>query len=80
MRLHILDSGHSRPQRLVLWLMKQFVDPVPGPVLTMSYRRDFFGKYMAAVLQECMREMHEWSVTDVELFSAFVSSQNSCRF
>ncbi|MEM9493591.1 MAG: alkylhydroperoxidase AhpD family core domain-containing protein, partial [Myxococcota bacterium] len=61
MRLEILENGHSRPQKLVFWLIRQLFGSVPGPILTMSYRRDLFGKHMAAILQEAMRGSSEWS-------------------
>ena len=80
MRLEILEHGHSRSQKMGFWLIRRILDPVPGPILVMSYRREFFGKPMAGVLQTAMRGSREWSLVENELFSAFVSEHNRCRF
>ena len=52
----------------------------PGPILALSYRRELCGKYLAACYQEGLREATEWSVGEVELFAAFVSKLNACRY
>lgn len=80
MRLAILDNGHSVLQKIQLWLMGRMISPVPGPIKTLSYRREFFGKSMAEVIHQAMRDTTEWSVSEVELFAAFVSDCNRCRF
>lgn len=82
MRLQILDHGHSFFQKLLLGLIKLSSEDrkAPGPVLVMSYRRELFGKYIAPCFQEAMREGKEWSIGEVELFAAFVSSLNQCMF
>ena len=80
MRLHILESGHRPLQKIPFMLMKLVAGHVPGPVLTLAYRRELFGRYFADCLQEGMRGSHYWSVGEVELFAAFVSKLNSCRY
>ena len=80
MRLAILDRGHGRLQRLQLALMRPLAGRALAPVLMMSYRRNFFGKYFARCVQEGLRGAREWSVGEVEIFAAFVSSLNRCRF
>jgi hypothetical protein len=81
MRLHILENGHRPLQKVILSLMKAtFTGHVPGPILVMSYRRELFGKYLARCFQEGMRGATEWSVGEVELFAAFVSRLNECKY
>ena len=80
MRLTILRQGHRPLQKLQLGIMKAFAGLVPGPVLVLSYRRELFGKYFADCLQEAMRQSTVWRKAEVELFAAFVSQQNQCRF
>jgi hypothetical protein len=53
---------------------------VPGPILVLSYRRESCGKYLAACYQEGMRKATEWSLGEVELFAAFVSRLNECKY
>ncbi len=80
MRLEILDNGHTPDQKVVLETIRANRGIAPGPILVMSYRRDLFGKYIAECFQEAMRETTEWSIGDVELFAAFVSSLNACKY
>lgn len=80
MRLTILRQGHRPLQKLQLGIMRAFAGLVPGPVLVLSYRRGLFGKYFADCLQEAMRQSTAWRKAEVELFAAFVSKQNQCRF
>ena len=49
-------------------------------VRTMRYRSELFGRPFSAALQEIMRGPSDWSVAERELFAAFVSVQNQCRF
>ena len=81
MRLQILEDGHSPLQKAIFKLMR-FVSriEVSGPIRVMSYRRQFFGKYLAACFQEGMRNSEEWNVSEVELFAAFTSRLNECHF
>ena len=80
MRLTILRHGHRPLQKLQLGIMKAVAGLVPGPVAVLSYRRELFGKYFADCLHETMRQCTAWSKGEVELFAAFVSKQNQCRF
>ena len=80
-RLKILDNGFRPLQKI---LMKLVGLPsggfVPGPVRVMTYRREIFGKYWRACVQEGMREGKEWTVGEVELFAAFISKLNECEY
>jgi hypothetical protein len=81
MRLKVLEHGHRPFQKIILNLIRAISDGhVPGPILTMSYRRELFGRYLAACFQEGMRGASEWSVGEVELFAAFVSRLNECKY
>ena len=80
MRLDILDHGHRVTQKLAFKVMRQQTGHVPGPVKTLTYRRNWFGKYFVDCLQEGMREAREWRQGEVELFAAFVSKLNSCEY
>ena len=81
MRLQILETGHRPFQKVILSFIRAVSGGhVPGPVLVMSYRRELFGKYMAACFQEGMRGGKEWSLGEVELFAAFVSRLNECKY
>ena len=81
MRLQILEHGHRPLQKMILGLIRATSEgEVPGPILTMSYRRELYGQYLAACFQEGMRAAQAWSVGDVELFAAFVSKLNACRY
>jgi hypothetical protein len=80
MRLRILESGHRPVQKLFLRIFKAISGLAPGPILALSYQRELCGKYLAACYQEGLREVTEWSVGEVELFAAFVSKINACRY
>ncbi|MEW5987334.1 MAG: hypothetical protein AB1791_11925 [Chloroflexota bacterium] len=80
MRLKVLENGHRPLQKLILTLIKLGMGFRPGPILTMSYRRDLFGKHLAACVQEGMRQMKHWQKTDVEVMAAFVAQTNTCHY
>jgi hypothetical protein len=79
-RLGVLQHGHRPLQKPVLAFIRRLVGQVPGPILTMSYRSEIFGKAFSASLQEGMRRAKHWSVAEVELFAAFVSNLNRCEY
>jgi hypothetical protein len=81
MRLQILENGHRPVQKAILSFIRRVSEGhVPGPILVMSYRRELFGKYLAACLREGMRRATEWTLGEVELFAAFVSRLNECKY
>jgi hypothetical protein len=55
-------------------------EPVTDVVRTVSYRSDLFGRPFIDGLQESLRGPSEWTVGERELFAAFVSSKNHCRY
>ena len=52
----------------------------PDVVRTLGYHRDRFGGPHAAHTHAVMRGPSEWTVGERELFAAFVSRLNECRF
>lgn len=52
----------------------------PDVVRTLRYRRAFFGGPHAAHTHAAMRGRSAWTVGERELFAAFVSNLNQCRF
>ncbi len=81
MRLKILERGSSAFQRWQYAIIRAFLGGhVPGSVSVVSYRRDFFGKHFARCVQEALRTRGEWSVAELEIFAAFISRLNQCRF
>lgn len=81
MRLAVVEHGHTLRQKLVMGLRRLLSGMrVPDVVRTLWYRPSFFGKPMSVWTQAVMRGDSEWSVGERELFAAFTSSLNKCRF
>ncbi len=80
MRLELLHDGHRAAQKPFLAIIRGLVGQVPGPIATMSYRSELFGKQFSPCLQEAMRGPSPWSVGEREIFSAFVSKLNQCPY
>ena len=80
MRLSILHKGHSILQKVQIFFIKTMMDFVPGPVAMLSYRRNFFGKHFAPMVENSLRKAKHWSVGEVELLGTFVSMKNECRY
>lgn len=78
MRLKILHEGYRPIQKLLIRFL--FGKTIPGPVAVMSYRREMGGKHLGAFFQQKMRSQTSWSKGDAELFAAFVSSLQECRY
>lgn len=80
MCLKVLERGSGLLQRLQYSIVRAFLVTVPGSVSVVSYRRNFFGKHFARCVQEALRTTDEWPVGELEIFAAFVSNLNRCRF
>jgi hypothetical protein len=80
MRLRKLENGFGLLQKIPIGIIKTLYGIVPGPIAVMSYRRELFGRYLADCCQEGMRGGSAWKRGEVELFAAFVSKLNDCRF
>jgi hypothetical protein len=82
-RLHIIETGHRLPQKLILWMIRLMSGDPHQPedvVKTMLYRPEVFGKHYSALLHTVMRGPSSWTVGERELFAAFVSRKNECQF
>ena len=80
MRLALLHDGHRPLQKFFLAIIRGLVGHVPGPIATMSYRSELWGKQFAGCLQDAMRGPSPWTVGERELFAAFVSNLNQCLY
>ena len=80
MRLPMLKRGQSLLQRTLYGVMRKVSPEIPGPILVLSYRKEFFGHVFAKLAQHCMRNLRHWSVAEAELFAAFVSKQSACQY
>jgi hypothetical protein len=81
MRLGAVESGHRWPQKCLLGLMRLVPPGQPPDVIkTFMYRPEFFGKPFCDVAHELLRGESEWSAGERELFGAFTSKLNQCRF
>jgi uncharacterized peroxidase-related enzyme len=81
MRLNILQHGHNRRNRLALRLMRALAGAEPDDVIkTSMYRPGFFGRPWIHLLRTVMRGESEWSPGERELFAAFTSRLNACRY
>ncbi|HKC47874.1 MAG TPA: hypothetical protein VKB63_09765 [Gemmatimonadales bacterium] len=81
MRLQAVERGHRLPQKLIIAMIrltsgKRVVDIIR----TIFYRPEFFGRPISAWTQAVMRGPSPWNVWERELFAAFVSHLNKCRF
>jgi hypothetical protein len=80
MRLALLHHGHRPLQKLQLKLIAAMVGQLPGPIATMSYRRNLFGRWLSSCFVEAMEKPKHWTRGETELFAAYVSDQNRCRY
>lgn len=80
MRLSCVETGHGPEQKAMLEEMGRLRGSVPDVVLTTHYRPELFGGPFCDLLQAVARGPSDWSVGQRELFAAFVSRMNACRF
>jgi hypothetical protein len=86
MRLPKVATGQRLPQKALLWMVRMVAmisgDPVsPSDIMrTVLYRPELFGKPYSDLVHALLRGPSDWSAGDRELFAAFTSRLNSCRF
>ncbi|MGH7481993.1 MAG: hypothetical protein ACRELV_07545 [Longimicrobiales bacterium] len=81
MRLRVVERGHGLRQKLVLGIIRlRTRRRVVDIIRTLLYRPGFFGRPMSEWTQAVMRGPSEWRVGERELFAAFTSKLNKCRF
>ena len=74
-----------KPQRIKARVMTTLAPLVlgaraPDIMYVLLHREELFGRGINAWSQEVMRGPSEWSVGERELFAAWVSRKNACRF
>jgi uncharacterized peroxidase-related enzyme len=81
MRLDILDHGHRLRARVAMRLIPLAVGTELDDVgKTSLYRPALFGRPWLALVREVMLGPSDWIPADRELFAAFVSNLNRCRY
>lgn len=81
MRLAKVRTGHRFRHKLLLKVIRIMSGAEPVDVIkTLLYRPEFFGAPFSAATQAALRGPSAWSVGERELFAAFVSRLNRCRF
>ena len=81
MRLACLKGGQGVKRLLMLRLAPLVFGLHPPDVLRILwYREKFMGRPLNRLTEQLLRGESEWSVGERELFAAFVSSKNRCRF
>jgi hypothetical protein len=77
-----LFAGGRRPWFVSVGLkaIKLRVGLIPGPPLAITYRPDLFPRALAGYIFRSSSGQDGWHKGHAELFSAFVSKLNSCRF
>jgi uncharacterized peroxidase-related enzyme len=79
-RLEVLEHGHGRRQRIALRVAKLFLGVEDDVVKASFYRPEFFGGPWLRMAHSVMRGPSEWTPGDRELFGAFISRLNACRY
>lgn len=81
MRLDNVSKGHTLPKKLILGMIRLMSGMrAPDVVRVLFYRPDYFGDPFSAWTHAALRGPSEWSVGERELFAAFVSRKNQCRY
>jgi hypothetical protein len=81
MRLGNVTRGDRLSSRLLYAIIRAVSGfRAPDVVRTLRYRPHFFGRPHSAHSHAVMRGPSEWTVGERELFAAFVSRLNECRF
>jgi hypothetical protein len=80
-RVARVGHGHTLAQKAMLTMIRVVSGRrAPDVVLTLWYRKPWFGAFMGQLLQETMRGPSEWTVGERELMAAYVSAAQQCPF
>jgi uncharacterized peroxidase-related enzyme len=80
-RLEKVRTGQSIKHKVMLKMAPLVVGAkAPDLMYVLFYRPEFFGLPVGVLSDSIMRKGSEWSVGERELFAAFVSGKNECRF
>lgn len=81
MRLARVERGDGLKPRLIYGVIRVMSGfRAPDVIRTLFYRKSFFGAPHSRHTQAVMRGPSDWSVGERELFAAYVSDLNKCRF
>lgn len=83
MRLPKVATGHRLPEKAQLAMIRLMTRDPSSPqdiVKTVLYRPEYFGRPYSNLVHELLRGPSEWSAGERELFAAFTSQLNACRF
>ena len=81
MRLTVLEEGHAPQQKAQMRRMQAQGIFVSDMTKVCFYRPELFGNGFLAVCDAVLHEQPSfWTQGERELFAAFVSSLNQCRF
>ena len=81
MRLRVVERGHRLSKKLVLAMIRLSTGRrVVDIIRTLLYRPELFGRPISEWTQAVMRGPSDWNVGERELFAAFTSRLNKCRF
>lgn len=81
MRLGNVERGDGIAPKLLYGMIRVVSGyRAPDVVRTLKYHASFFGSHHTAHTQAVMRGPSEWSVGHREIFAAYVSRVNECRF
>ena len=80
MRLSNVERGALADRALfaVIRLLSGY--RAPDVIRTLKYRGSFFGRAHCVHTQDVMRGPSPWAIWERELFAAYVSNINQCRF
>jgi uncharacterized peroxidase-related enzyme len=79
MRLPILYQKLRPLQKLQTFFIRRMMGFIPGPILLLSYRKGFFGHSFSRLIHQVLRKAEHWTLAELELMGAFLSSCNSCQ-
>jgi len=80
-RLSNVRSGHAILNKLKLVVAPLVFGVTPPDIMrVLFYRPRFFGKPMGQLHQDVLRGPSDWTVAEREMFAAWVSAKNRCRF
>ena len=81
MRLRALHTGQTFLVKAKLALIRAVSGfPAPDVLRALHYKQKRFGEPFSDLLQAVMRGDSDWTIGERELFAAFVSQHNRCRF
>ena len=81
MRVDLSRGKRRLKHRLMLRLVPLITGyPAPDVLKVLTYRSEIFGACFSALTHETMRGESHWSPGQRELFAAFTSKVNECRF